>query len=114
MVSRRLYRIPVELEAELILNSKRYEGVIENISEEGVYMKIPSEKMPADLAPGSELELEFELPSDETLTLNCKLMWSDNTQPDSSSNNIGLEITDLPQEYEDFHKELYIKHMGVF
>lgn len=113
MARRRSNRIHVEFEAELISNGIRYEVVIENLSEDCIYMRTLPKKTAVDFSPGTKLELEFRIPSGETLNLDCKVIWSNKTPPDSLTNSLCLEITEIPPAYEEFFKALYIDNMGI-
>lgn len=120
MVKGRYIRIPVEFEATIIYEKKEYEVKIENLSEEGMLVKTDTEKVAIDINTGTEIELEFELlsggtlqPSGEKLKLNCRVIWSGKSTPDSLNNTIGLEITEKSSQYEEFLKSLHIDYMGI-
>jgi hypothetical protein len=114
MVRRRSNRIPVEFEAELTSNGIRYEVVIENLSEDCIYIGPFPKKTTVDFPTGTTLELEFQLPSGETLNLHCKVIWSNKTTPNGLTNNLALEIIEIPLTYEEFFKTLFINTMGIF
>jgi hypothetical protein len=62
-------RLTVNFEGKLILDQKRYTGVIENLSEEGAKIRTPSENISRDFTPGIILDLQFHIPADETMNL---------------------------------------------
>ncbi len=113
MVRRCSNRIPVKFEAELISNGIRYDGVIENLSEDCIYIRTLPKKTAVDFPPETTLELEFQLPSGETLNLHCKVIWSNKTTPNGLTNNLGLEIIEIPLTYEEFFKTLFIHTMEI-
>ncbi len=103
-------RIPVEFAAELISGDKNYTGVIGNVSEYGVFVKTGLTKTAIDFLPTTILDLKFRIPSKETINLQCEIIWlyskkihlrpSENGSP--LENNIGIEIKNVPPEYEKF------------
>ncbi len=114
MVRRRSNRIPVEFEAELTSNGIRYEVVIENLSEDCIYIRTFPKKTAVDFPTGTTLKLEFQLPSGETLNLHCKVIWSNKTKPNGLTNNLALEIIEIPLTYDEFFKTLFINTRGIF
>ncbi|MEN8265216.1 MAG: PilZ domain-containing protein [Nitrospirota bacterium] len=105
MERRSSQRIVVTLDAELILNDTSFAGVIENISKEGLYIKIlPSEKL-IEFISGTKIEIKIQLSSGEILNLHCMVIRSEKILPDSLTSYVGMEIIDPPSEYEDFLKE---------
>ncbi|GBE39441.1 PilZ domain protein [bacterium BMS3Bbin08] len=105
--------MPVSIEAELYIGGKHYEGVIENLSAEGFHFSAVPSKMPSDLYPGDEVELAFNLPSEETLILQCNVKWAEKTRPESTPGTLGLEITERSFEYDDFYMNTYSNYMGI-
>jgi hypothetical protein len=95
-------RIPVEINAEVSSNEIRHEGIIENLSEEGICMRITPTKTLKDFTTGIKLDLKFQLPSGETLNLFCKKKWSYKITSRSLMKRIGMEIIDPPTKYRDF------------
>lgn len=106
MERRRSKRILVSLKAELISGDVSYAGIIENLSEEGIYMRTLPTKAATDFTPETKHELKFQLPSGETINLHCKVKWSYKTPPHGLTNSVGMEIIDPPPEYKEFLKTL--------
>jgi hypothetical protein len=102
MEKNRSYRIPVEINAEVSSNKIMHEGIIENLSEEGLCMRITPTKTTKDFTTGIRLDLRFQLPSGETLMLFCKKRWSYRITPRSLIKRVGMEIIDPPVKYKDF------------
>ncbi len=95
-------RIIVSLNVELISGGTSYAGVVENISEYGLYMITNPSKTQTDFASGTKLEVTFQLSSGETLKLPCIVKWSYKTPPHGLTNSMGLEILERPIEYTKF------------
>lgn len=82
-------RIAVEFEAKMILNKTRYDGVINNISEDGICMTTEYTEKDSDSSPGTTLEVELRLSSGEVISIPCKVMWSNK----DFTSILGLEIS---------------------
>ncbi len=102
MEIRRSRRVVVSIEAELILDGTTWSGFIGNMSEDGLYMRMP----PSGSTPGISLDmpvtLQFQLPSGDGITLQCKVQWINRQSSKDFINSIGMEITEAPQIYKDF------------
>ncbi|MHA2010672.1 MAG: PilZ domain-containing protein [Promethearchaeota archaeon] len=107
-------RIKVDLEAEIILNNASYEGKIENICDEGIFMKVFPENCDIDFHPGTIFKLIPELPFGEAVSLDCKVIWSEKDAADGVTNNLGLQILEIPPEYDEFVKTLNTSQIGIF
>ena len=96
MEKRRAHRTIVNLEAELILDGTRYTGMIENYSEEGIYIKVVPTKAPLNLVSETPVELKFQRLPGEPMNqhLHCKIKWYYKTPPHGLTDSIGLEIID--------------------
>jgi hypothetical protein len=106
MMARISERILKELEAELIENRARYDVTIENFSENGMKVREEFINKAVDFLPDETIDLEFEIPSGEVLSLHCKVIWSSKISSESLIQDIGLEITENSPEYEDFFRTL--------
>lgn len=103
-------RIAVEFEAKLILNKNRYDGVINNLSADGICMTTEYTENDSDSFPGTSLEVELQFSSGEVMNIPCKVMWSNK----DFISTLGLEISEKPFDYEDFFNSLYHNNMQVF
>ena len=103
-------RTPVILEAVLISGGIRYSGFIANFSESGVgvYVETTSPETPVHCNPGKIFTLKFQIPSGETICLNCKVKWlhQHKTPNHCLTNSMGMEIIDPPPKYREFSKTL--------
>lgn len=113
MVDSRSFRVPVSIEAELYIGGKHYDGFIENLSAEGFHFSTVPSKMPSGLHAGDEVELAFNLPSEETLTLQCSVKWVEKAKPEGSTGTLGLKITERSFEYDEFYMYTYSNYMGI-
>jgi hypothetical protein len=113
MVGPRGVRIPITIEAVVIKGDRRCESVIENFSEEGIYLKVFREEN-IDFSCGKTINVEFKTATGEIVNVHCEIMRSE--MPDSKSIEyfLGLKLVDVTQEYEEFFKTLYMKEMGMF
>jgi hypothetical protein len=94
-------RIVIGLKAEIISDDIHYEGVIENLSEDGIcVITVPTENT-IDFAPGAILQIKFQFLSEETLNLRCKVRWSSKNKPHGLTQKIGMEIIDPPWDKSD-------------
>ena len=105
MAERRSKRMVVSLDGEIILDEICYAGVIENISREGICMLTLTAGITLGCVPGTKVELKIKSTDEEILKLHCTVRWEEKIPPESLSNKIGMEIIDLPSEYEDFLKK---------
>jgi hypothetical protein len=46
--------------------------------------------------------------------MDCKVVWSEKNALDGVTNNLGLQILEIPPQYDEFVKTLYMSHMGTF
>jgi len=106
MERRRSKRKIIRLEAERISGDSNHGVFIENLSETGIYMITAPARKEIDYTPGMMVDLKFHLKSDETLNLNCKVIWSYKTPPHGITNSVGLEIIDPPLKYLEFVRTL--------
>ena len=106
MEARQFKRAILDIPAEIITEDKRRAGTIENLSDEGIYVVAAPAKSEKDFFPGTELEIRFQLPSGEKLSLHCVIKWSYLTPPHGYTFSIGLKITDPPLTYQESLKTL--------
>ena len=94
-------RIIIGLKAEIISGDISCEGVIENLSEAGIYVITAPTKTEINFAPGTILEVKFQFLSGETLNLHCEVKWSYKTPPHGLTNRIGMKIINPPWDMSD-------------
>jgi len=106
MEKRAFKRIPISLEAELMLGYISYAAIVEDISECGLNMIITPMKNEIDFAPKAKLELKLHITSGETLHLNCRGIWSSKFSPYGLTKKMGMEIIDPPTKYKELLNSL--------
>jgi hypothetical protein len=114
MEKRRSNRIIVSLKANLISGDISYAGIIENLSEEGIYIRTFPTNISTDFRLGTPVELKFQRHTEEPLNLHlyCTVKWSYKTPPHGLTTSIGLEIIDPPLEYRKFYEELFSRGLS--
>ena len=112
-IERRYYkRVIVSLNADIISSNKSYRGVIENVAEKGLFIRIPSTKSAIDFIPGTMIEVKFQLLTGDILTLYSEIRWLHtriiytNSQR-TLTNSIGMEILAPPRQYKEFFNSLF-------
>ena len=68
-------RVIVNLDAELIVDDNRYTVNIQNLSKKGIFVKSSITKTARDFMPGNIHNLQFQLPSGESIKQRCKIKW---------------------------------------
>ncbi len=72
MDKRDAVRVPVELRARCRLSTdgNLVDGLVEDVSKSGLFLRVD----PADMELGTEAELDLDLPGEETLHLQVKIV----------------------------------------
>ncbi len=96
----------VSFKVELVTGATRLAGFIEQLSEDGIYMKTAPTKDVIDFSPGKTFEVKFQPLSGETLCLQCRVKWSYRTPPHGLTNSVGMEIIDPQPTFKEFFKSL--------
>ena len=104
MEQRKLKRIPVSLEAQILVNNHRYATHIINISGQGLHMIVSPGEKPLDLRPGTEYKLAITVPSGGTFHLHCRVRWASDFLHYHLTKIVGLLIIDPPPEYKAFFR----------
>jgi len=101
-------RVNVKLGAELVSGDRTYAGVIENLSEHGIFMRTVPWETPVNCLPGTTIVLKFQPSSGETLSLHCEVKWLhiDKTPSLGLTNSMGMAIIDPPRQYKEFLRPL--------
>jgi hypothetical protein len=92
MGKQRFKRIIIGLKVEIISGDISCEGVIENLSENGIFVITFPAQTTIDFIPETPLQLNFRTLLGETLNLRCKVIWSSKTPPHGLTSRIGMEI----------------------
>jgi len=101
-------RIDAKISAEITIDSKYYEGSIENISEEGLFEIVFPDIEVTDFTPKKILRVKFHRPSGEDLDLKCQIIWLrlNRDNPARLKYCIGMEIISPPESYKKYIKSL--------
>jgi hypothetical protein len=96
---RRHIRVDYRADAEITFGDRSYRGMIENISESGIFKVAFPEKEIVDLIPGSALAVK---------NLRCEIKWLRiyTVSPFALKYNMGIGIVNAPQEYKEFVEQL--------
>ena len=99
---RRSERANVNIKAELVSEDISYTGVLENLSEDGMFMKTAPVKHAKGFIPGTIYKLNIQKPHEETLNLSCEVVWF-HTETSSFGLifRIGMKIINPPQSYKE-------------
>jgi hypothetical protein len=105
---RRSQRVDFKVKAKSISKNKGYQGSIENFSREGMLKSIPNGHV-LDIIPGTTVGVSFQIPSGETLNLECEVKWIRHLpdMPYGIKHHVGMEVQNPPQKYTEFVEGLY-------
>ncbi len=95
----------IRIEAEMVSENTTCTGLIENISEQGIYLETESAgplHSSTRFSPGTKFQVKFQTPFGETLKLDCQVMWAFKTSPFGLRKKIGMEVIFPPPGYIDF------------
>jgi hypothetical protein len=107
MDKRRSKRIGESLDAEIIAGDIRYNGIILNFSEDGLYMVTATTYSVVDITPSTMLKLKCKLPAGHFLDMNCEVKWfKTKPSPFGITFSMGMEILDPPFEYKEYLKSI--------
>ncbi len=99
-------RLRVKLNARCVSIDVCHATYVENVSEEGVFIQTAPADTKIDFTSGMPVELQIQLHSGETITLNCEIRWAYQNPPDGMSSSVGMKIIDPPSQYKEFLKTL--------
>jgi hypothetical protein len=99
-------RKAVSLSANLLNNDIPYSGLIENLSEDGMHVRLTPSNTSKNLSLDSNLKVEFKVSAKQSFLLSCRKRWAFNTPPHGVVKSVGLEITDPSIDFKTFVKTL--------
>jgi hypothetical protein len=102
MEKRAFQRTPVRIEADLISDYLNFAAFIGNISARGLHIITIHTEDRMDFIQATPLDLKFQIPSGEMLSLHCKKRWSSTITSNSLLWRTGMEIIDPPTQYKKF------------
>lgn len=95
-------RIIVRLKAVLTFKGMSYIGMIENISEHGLYMISLPVKPQIDFSSGTIHEMKLPTGTGEAVIVHCKIQWAYKTPPYGLTNSISMEVVNPSPAYRRF------------
>lgn len=102
-MERRLFkRIAFGVKAEITLHGKRFEVIIEDLSETGANIITGLIDDASDFVQGAEMELKFKPVTEELLTLNGKIQWVQKAYPNSNMYKVGVILLNPPWDESGF------------
>lgn len=102
MDKRRFKRITAGFHADIIYDGKSYPVAIDNLSEIGVGIITAPADAKMHYRPGATLNMKFRPYEHETLSMYCKIKWSQEIPPHRLTNRVGMEIIDPPWDKSAF------------
>ncbi len=89
-----------------LISDKVYPAIVENLSENGLYIRAASNEPTSELTPGKTLKVNFNSESGEEISLLCRILWSYKTPPHGITDSLGMEVIDPLSNYEEFFEAL--------
>ncbi|UCD35535.1 MAG: PilZ domain-containing protein [Nitrospiraceae bacterium] len=103
MNKRRHKRFIITLNAQVVIGEKTYDGIISNVSEEGVSSTITTYIKTDDaFSPQKKIRLIFELPTGDLVELECEIRWYLRPQEKGKNLMLGLYIMEPPVIYREW------------
>jgi hypothetical protein len=98
-------RVPVLQEAEVKSDDNRFSGTIENISESGLNIIVPSDDCVTSFIPGSKVTVTFR-PEGKEVTIQCEINWAriDKNPSHGIMYTLAMEISQMPPDYKKYVK----------
>ena len=106
MKKRKYKRFVISMHANISIGEKTYKGVIGNISEEGILSSLTTSiTTDENFLPQKNVEMNLDLPTGETVDLNCEIRWFLKPSEQRKTIMLGLYIIDPPSEYTAWLKK---------
>ncbi len=107
---RKFRRVDFRVKAEIVYGGVSYTGFIENFSETGIFKIVFPEEKVIDLIPGTMLQIKFQTPSENDISLNCEVKWLriNTDSPFVLKYNMGMSIINPPRKYREFISRLLL------
>jgi len=88
MDKREAVRIPVQVRARCRTEGLVLDGLVEDVSRSGLFLRID----PAELEPGSDAEIDLDLPGEETLHLQVKVVRVEPSAENDARTGVALKF----------------------
>ncbi|UCF86902.1 MAG: PilZ domain-containing protein [Nitrospiraceae bacterium] len=96
----------VSLTADLLHNDIPYSGLIDNLSVDGMHVRLTPSNTSKNLSLDSDLKVKFRVSGKQSFLLSCRKRWAFNTPPHGVVKSVGLEIKNPPIDFKSFVKTL--------
>ncbi|TNF56294.1 PilZ domain-containing protein [bacterium] len=98
-------RAPVLQETEVTAADKKYSGTIENVSETGLNIIVPSEECVTSFIPGSKVTVTFR-PAEKEVNIQCEVSWVriDKNPSHGIMYTLAMEVIQGAPEYREYIK----------
>jgi hypothetical protein len=110
MEKRKSRRLAVNVEVKLLSGGNHYEGTIENISMDGIFMHMTTAPAQSakDFVPSTIIQIKFQPAQGNHLDIQCNVRWLHihEEAPDNLVHKMGVEILDPPSDYKDWVKTI--------
>lgn len=115
MIDKRVYkRYSVTLRAQVVSGGKYFDGIIANVSEEGLaYVMTTFIDASGGFVPRNGIELIFMIQGGVKFTLRCDVRWFLKPSDDKKGFIVGMKIIDPPEEYREWVRTLKSVHSGA-
>jgi len=100
---RRHKRIPVNVSAWVTMGNRRYEGIVGNVSEEGIAYTITTFiQTDKDFVPRGEIMIAINIPSGAILYQKCEIRWFLKPSEQGNALIMGMKIIEPSSKYRDW------------
>ena len=104
---RRYKRIPVNVSAWVTIGNRNYEGIVGNVSEEGLAYTITTLiQTDKGFVPNGEILIAINVPSGGLLNLRCEIRWFLKPSEQGKSLIMGMKIIEPSSKYRDWIKDI--------
>ena len=105
-------RIPVSIEAKIVIDRVIYAAFIRNVSETGISTIVAPITASVESPSHSPLEIKFQTPSGKNFHLYCTKKWSQIVSTHGLTKKIGMQIIAPPAHYKKYIFSLKMQHMN--
>lgn len=92
----------MSLECQLVSRSLNHEGIIQDLSDNGINVSIIPPQSGITIPYGMSFIVKFRAPSGNPIDIQCKVVRLFKSSVPGSARKIGMEIISQPLEYKEF------------
>ncbi len=93
---RKAARVVGGYKVDLISDALKYEGEVENLSEDGACILVFPAAVPVDFKPDDIHEMHFYSSPEEMLICTCRVQWVKKSSSHGLTSRVGMAIIDPP------------------